>query len=117
MRPVSRRHSRRGLVGGSTFRKTPISRCPLDKNPMSGHLFELHPVNEVNTKGQVGFGGGSWYFNAGVWYRPVGPRFVVAVPPVGIVVPLLPPAYATLWIRSEERRVGKECRSRWSPYH
>ena len=24
--------------------------------------------------------------------------------------------YATL-MRSEERRVGKECRSRWSPYH
>src|SRR5256885_11010599 len=25
----------------------------------------------------------------------------------------------TLWVvnRSEERRVGKECRSRWSPYH
>ena len=23
----------------------------------------------------------------------------------------------TLWRRSEERRVGKECRSRWSPYH
>ena len=23
----------------------------------------------------------------------------------------------TLRIRSEERRVGKECRSRWSPYH
>src|SRR3712207_2948330 len=22
-----------------------------------------------------------------------------------------------LWTRSEERRVGKECRSRWSPYH
>ena len=29
-----------------------ISRSPLDKNPMPGHLFELHPVNEVNTKGQ-----------------------------------------------------------------
>src|SRR3989454_11835680 len=24
---------------------------------------------------------------------------------------------ATLRLRSEERRVGKECRSRWSPYH
>ena len=27
---------------------------------------------------------------------------------------------ASIWsllIRSEERRVGKECRSRWSPYH
>ena len=23
----------------------------------------------------------------------------------------------TLYKRSEERRVGKECRSRWSPYH
>ena len=22
-----------------------------------------------------------------------------------------------VYIRSEERRVGKECRSRWSPYH
>src|SRR3712207_3609214 len=27
-----------------------------------------------------------------------------------------PPPYAVLR-RSEERRVGKECRSRWSPYH
>src|SRR3712207_4324147 len=26
-------------------------------------------------------------------------------------------AYAGLVPRSEERRVGKECRSRWSPYH
>ena len=22
-----------------------------------------------------------------------------------------------MYVRSEERRVGKECRSRWSPYH
>src|SRR5256885_12383136 len=26
-------------------------------------------------------------------------------------------ADSTLTVRSEERRVGKECRSRWSPYH
>src|SRR2546430_11703448 len=25
--------------------------------------------------------------------------------------------HAEIAIRSEERRVGKECRSRWSPYH
>src|SRR2546422_2020385 len=35
---------------------------------------------------------------------------------------LLPPALQEaardlVAIRSEERRVGKECRSRWSPYH
>ena len=27
------------------------------------------------------------------------------------------PLDAVLLTRSEERRVGKECRSRWSPYH
>ena len=26
-------------------------------------------------------------------------------------------SYTLSVIRSEERRVGKECRSRWSPYH
>ena len=26
-------------------------------------------------------------------------------------------SYAPFYPRSEERRVGKECRSRWSPYH
>src|SRR3712207_7963927 len=26
-------------------------------------------------------------------------------------------ALYTPFVRSEERRVGKECRSRWSPYH
>ena len=29
----------------------------------------------------------------------------------------LPTIGAFFWKRSEERRVGKECRSRWSPYH
>ena len=28
------------------------------------------------------------------------------------------PEVSEMWLeRSEERRVGKECRSRWSPYH
>src|SRR2546430_8251832 len=26
-------------------------------------------------------------------------------------------AASAIYVRSEERRVGKECRSRWSPYH
>ena len=30
---------------------------------------------------------------------------------------LLMPAVGEVRVRSEERRVGKECRSRWSPYH
>ena len=37
------------------------------------------------------------------------PLFALA-PTIGIVV-------TARLLRSEERRVGKECRSRWSPYH
>src|SRR5260370_29210614 len=29
----------------------------------------------------------------------------------------VPPRHGGWYSRSEERRVGKECRSRWSPYH
>ena len=34
-----------------------------------------------------------------------------------ILSPFLIGAMIALVLRSEERRVGKECRSRWSPYH
>jgi len=37
---------------------------------------------------------------------------VTVLGPDGAVDPATDPA-----LRSEERRVGKECRSRWSPYH
>ena len=40
---------------------------------------------------------------------------LVATPKVLKIV--LPSVVGNLNIRSEERRVGKECRSRWSPYH
>ena len=33
------------------------------------------------------------------------------------MIQLLPSSYNQTRNRSEERRVGKECRSRWSPYH
>ena len=43
------------------------------------------------------------------------------IPLAGLGTRLLPLtsvfAKELLPIRSEERRVGKECRSRWSPYH
>ena len=32
-------------------------------------------------------------------------------------IPLLGKEIEGIGYRSEERRVGKECRSRWSPYH
>ena len=50
---------------GSQHARAP-SRSPLDKNPMPGHLPELHPVNEVNTKGQ--------FFRASFGKKPQVPK-------------------------------------------
>jgi len=48
-------------------------------------------------------------------------RFMVDIQPPGakdLVVGLFGTADKLAFqVRSEERRVGKECRSRWSPYH
>src|SRR5256885_13392336 len=45
-----------------------------------------------------------------------GSRFTLYFPPADALAPAeYVPAQAS--VRSEERRVGKECRSRWSPYH
>ena len=41
--------------------------------------------------------GSPYYYSAGAWYRPYGPRFVVVAPPFGLGVSLLPPYYTTLW--------------------
>lgn len=39
-----------------------------------------------------------FYFSGGIWYRPDGARFVIAAPPIGLVVPFLPSYYATIWV-------------------
>src|SRR3712207_7867025 len=44
----------------------------------------------------------------------VGPALDAAVR--AVLGPITPEYSLAVW-RSEERRVGKECRSRWSPYH
>lgn len=62
--------------------------------PPHGYGVSVLPAGSIS----IGFGGGNWFFHAGVWFRPLGGRFIVSAPPIGIFVPLLPPAYATLWI-------------------
>lgn len=44
-------------------------------------------------------GGTRFYFSGGIWYRPQGPRFVIVTPPFGLLIPFLPPYYATVWVR------------------
>ena len=52
--------------------------------------------------------------------RLIKPGIVIVGVLVGFIIgapPALMAAFGAAMMRSEERRVGKECRSRWSPYH
>jgi hypothetical protein len=62
--------------------------------PSRGFVYATLPVGALS----VTFGGGSYFYQGGVWFRPYGPRYVVVTPPLGVYVPLLPPDYATIWI-------------------
>lgn len=42
--------------------------------------------------------GSPYYFWEGAWYRPYGAYFSVIAPPIGLVIPILPPYYTTLWV-------------------
>ncbi len=45
------------------------------------------------------------------------PRLLRLAPPAQVLVSIIGFQLDEYAARSEERRVGKECRSRWSPYH
>lgn len=62
--------------------------------PALGYSVPALPVGNII----VTFGGGRLFFHAGVFFRAVGPAYVVVRPPLGVVVPVLPPSYASVWI-------------------
>src|SRR2546430_14805524 len=55
--------------------------------------------------------------SAPVSYIEVLCGYVGAAATKSVLLGVLILVTARLFVRSEERRVGKECRSRWSPYH
>src|SRR2546426_11935963 len=67
--------------------------------------------------------GRSWALTKGFRWRAFGLYVVVIVLlslfliGFGVIAGLAAALLPVLFVRSEERRVGKECRSRWSPYH
>src|SRR5256885_9500581 len=63
-----------------------------------------------------------WTLNTTAFPPATMPIPLLMIVSVGLVVGVMEPitpnaARSTMESRSEERRVGKECRSRWSPYH
>lgn len=56
-----------------------------------------------------------YYFREGVWYRNNGARFVVAHPPIGVVITALPPFYTTLWFGGVPYYYADYVYYRWEP--
>ncbi len=59
--------------------------------------------------------GDNYYFYRGAWYRPSGPRFVVATPPIGLMIPFLPNAYTTIWVGGIPYYYADNTYYRWAP--
>ena len=58
------------------------------------------------------------WVGSGIAWRYVEPTLVAALLGSALSIAVaLPLGFTITQLRSEERRVGKECRSRWSPYH
>ena len=65
-----------------------------------------YPIYKVNKKAEASLvGGHPWVYENDIL------EFPETEPENGTLADVVSPK------RSEERRVGKECRSRWSPYH
>jgi hypothetical protein len=59
--------------------------------------------------------GSTYYFHAGVWYRPLRQRWVVVAPPRGLVIAALPPFYTTIWVAGTPYYYANDVYYAWRP--
>src|ERR1019366_2411251 len=77
-------------------------------------ILDLAVLNKLNASGPIAPGSVTILLgNGDGTFTPVGATPATGLVPVSIAVG----DFNGDGNRSEERRVGKECRSRWSPYH
>jgi hypothetical protein len=79
--------------------------------PRSGHVITTLPPRYH----RIPYHNSNYYYNGGIWYRPDGPRFVVVAPPIGIVVPILPAFYSTIWISGIPYYYANDAYYVWRP--
>ena len=79
--------------------------------------FDFYRLNDILELEDLGFE--EYFFGEGISLVEWGDRFPQAFPAdcLRIQMSWENENIRRLYLRSEERRVGKECRSRWSPYH
>lgn len=79
--------------------------------PRRGHSVKVLPHRHVIIR----YHNTHYYYYGGIWYRPSGTRFIVVAPPVGVVVPVLPPFYTTIWFNSVPYYYANDVYYVWRP--
>lgn len=79
--------------------------------PPRGHVVHELPRDAYASR----WHGATYYFHAGVWYRPARSHWVVVAPPVGLFVPRLPPFYTTIWIGGAPYYYANSVYYSWRP--
>jgi hypothetical protein len=60
-------------------------------------------------------GGRPYYFDRGAWYRPYRGNYSVVRPPFGLILPILPAFYTTVWFRGIPYFYADETYYLWDP--
>ena len=111
-----------------TCDRTPILSCKhLNKQFSSGRKKSTTVLANVNLDvrqgdfvtilGQSGGGKSTLLKLLGGFIQPSAGQVLFHGVPLKQITPKIGMVFQEDTLRSEERRVGKECRSRWSPYH
>src|SRR5256885_13036404 len=87
------------------YKVTGVQTCALPICDVAIHRIDALESNQL---GRFGVLGGEQLFQV---------VEIVVTEHALVAATVLDPSNHRCMIRSEERRVGKECRSRWSPYH
>ena len=99
-----------GLRHWSTGRRVNLERAMVMGGRLDGHLVQGH-VDGTGTCLSREDQSGSWLYRFSFPHAKAGLMIEKGSITVNGV------SLTAFDVRSEERRVGKECRSRWSPYH
>ncbi|MCK5723375.1 MAG: hypothetical protein KAI84_12640 [Gammaproteobacteria bacterium] len=79
--------------------------------PSSGFRSKVLPQRHY----EIQFNHRPYFYSSGIWYLRSGAQFIVTVPPLGIVVPFLPPFYTTLWVRGVPYYYANDVYYTWQP--
>jgi len=79
--------------------------------PSRGYRFNNLPRRHF----EIRYRNRPYFYSSGIWYLRTGAQFIVTVPPLGIVVPFLPPFYTTLWVSGVPYYYANDVYYAWKP--